>query len=96
LGATESANADELPFFTYDIYDLKSWDRLDSNARDMLAVKGPIREEGLEFPPDDASMLFFSYARYHRKLCNGEIHDRKWPFYSKNDDKVFWLCFGSY
>jgi hypothetical protein len=90
-GATQSANADEPPFYTYDIYDPKNWDRLDNNARDILAVKGPIREEGLEFPLDDASR-HFSYAHYHRKLCNGEIHDKKWLFYSKNDDRVFCFC----
>jgi hypothetical protein len=69
-GATQSANADEQPFYTYDIYDPKNWDGLDNNARDILVVKGPIREEGLEFPLDDASR-HFSYAHYHRNYAMG-------------------------
>jgi hypothetical protein len=67
-GATRSANAHEPPFYTYDIYDPKNRDRLDNNARDILVVKGPIREEGLEFPLDDAAR-HFSYAHYHRNYA---------------------------
>ncbi|PNT61430.1 hypothetical protein BRADI_5g15112v3 [Brachypodium distachyon] len=85
---TQSASIDEEPVHTSDIYDPRNWDNLDNKARDILVEKGPMGEEKMEYPLDDASR-HFSYAHYYRKLSNGEKHDRKWLVYSKDVNRVF-------
>ena len=46
----------------------------------------------LEFPIDDKTKRHFAYRHYFRKLCNGEIVDRKWLIYSKHEYKVYCFC----
>ncbi|XP_019083998.1 PREDICTED: uncharacterized protein LOC104792657 isoform X2 [Camelina sativa] len=85
-------NIDEQLIPPFDIYDPRNWNNLDNKTRDLLIEKGPKRELDLEYPIDENTKRHFAYKHYFRKLCNGEIDDRRWLVYSKHVDKVYCFC----
>lgn len=58
----------------------------------MLIEKGPKRKLNIVYPIDDVTKRHFAYKYYFRKLCNGDIDDRKWWIYLQHLDKVYCFC----
>ncbi|XP_022858603.1 uncharacterized protein LOC111379463 [Olea europaea var. sylvestris] len=77
--------------FSFDISDLVNWENMNQNLRDLIVMKGPVRDDDVIFTKDVANR-HFSSIHYTRRLRNGENHDRKWLIYSKSLDKIFCLC----
>ncbi|XP_026450899.1 uncharacterized protein LOC113351038 [Papaver somniferum] len=75
-----------------DIYDPRYWGGLDTNSRDLLVEKGPLRYPNIKKGPKDKRSKYFSSTCFTRILPNGEEYDRKWLVYSKELDKVFCFC----
>ena len=75
----------------HNIFDVRVWDGLDSNLKELLVSKGVVRETNINYPKDKFSR-HFSNEHYARKLRNGDSYDRKWLIYSKELDKVFCFC----
>ncbi|WOG95684.1 hypothetical protein DCAR_0415011 [Daucus carota subsp. sativus] len=72
----EYTNPSEFVPLSWNICDPRVWDGLDSNMRDLLVEKGPIKENIVIFPKDKCSRGFSTYY-YDQKLRNGELVDRK-------------------
>ncbi|XP_071739068.1 uncharacterized protein [Rutidosis leptorrhynchoides] len=75
----------------FNIFDVRVWDGLSSNMKDLLVTKWPVRETNFDYPKDKANR-HFSDIHYECKLPNSDIVDRKWLVYSKELDKVFCFC----
>ncbi|XP_022897762.1 uncharacterized protein LOC111411468 [Olea europaea var. sylvestris] len=74
--------------FSFDISDPANLKNVNLNLRDLIIMKGPVRDNDVIFPKDVANR-HFSSVHYTRRLSNGENHDRKWLIYSKSLDKIF-------
>ncbi|XP_022866074.1 zinc finger MYM-type protein 5-like, partial [Olea europaea var. sylvestris] len=85
-----STDKDNEPF-SLDLVDPSNWGNMNTNLRDLIVMKGPVRENDLIFPKDGANRHFLS-THYIRRLPNREKYDRKWLIYSKSLDKVFCFC----
>ncbi|XP_022842855.1 zinc finger MYM-type protein 1-like [Olea europaea var. sylvestris] len=85
-----STDKDNEPF-SLDLVDPANWGNMNTNLRDLIVLKGPVREHEMIFPKDRANR-HFSSIHYVRRLPNGETYDRKWLIYSKSLDKVFCFC----
>ncbi|PNX82155.1 zinc finger MYM-type protein [Trifolium pratense] len=80
----EQANPIERSF---DIFDPRNWDALDSKMIDLLVMEGPKRDLSIVNGPKDKSSRRFTANLYTRTLANGEKWDRKWLVYSKELDR---------
>ena len=78
--------------YSFDIFDPRNWDALESKMIDLVVTKGPKRDHSIvKGPKDKFSRLFTAYL-YTRVLSNGEKCDRDWLVYSKELDRVFCFC----
>lgn len=77
---------------SFDIFDPKNWDALDSKMIDLLVMEGPKRDFSVVNGPKDKFSRRFTSNLYTRVLSNGEKCDRDWLVYSKELDKVFCFC----
>ncbi|XP_022023455.1 zinc finger MYM-type protein 5-like [Helianthus annuus] len=73
------------------IFDPSQWTTINTNLRDFLVEKGPIKIDSHDFPKDEHSRSF-SPSLYMQKMANGEKYERKWLIYSIELDKVFCFC----
>ena len=86
-------NANGNDFHTFDIFDPRNWDSLDSNMINTLALKGPKKRDlSIIRGPKDKNKRRFSSTYFFRTLSNGEKCDRDWLVYSKEMDKKFCFC----
>lgn len=91
----DAENDDNLnnPFeHSFDIFDPRNWDALDSKMIDLLVTKGPKRDLSIVNGPKDNFSRRFTANLYTRVLSNGEKCDRDWLVYSKELDRVFCFC----
>lgn len=91
----DAENDDNLnnPFeHSFDIFDPRNWDALDSKMIDLLVTKGPKRDLSIVNGPKDKFSRRFTANLYTRVLSNGEKCDRDWLVYSKELDRVFCFC----
>ncbi|XP_074298379.1 uncharacterized protein LOC141629250 [Silene latifolia] len=77
---------------TFDMFDPRNWDSLNSDMIKILAKSGPKRDLTIEKGRKGQSGRRFKSTCYTRVLPNGERCDRDWLFYSKELDKVFCFC----
>ena len=75
-----------------DLHDPRIWDSLDGKWRDLLDIKGLIRDLSVKKGPKDNRNKRFTSGLYTRHIPNGETTDREWLVYSKEIDKVFCFC----
>lgn len=91
----DAENDDNLnnPFeHSFDIFDPRNWDALDSKMIDLLVMKGLKRDLSIVNGPKDKFSRRFTANLYTRVLSNGEKCDRDWLVYSKELDRVFCFC----
>jgi len=67
------------------------WKNIDTNLRDLLVEKDPIKITDISFLKD-IHYKHFSSSNYIRTLPNGEKYERRWLIYSRDLDKVFCFC----
>ena len=86
----EKVNDEHL--YTFDIFDPRNWNVLDSKMINVLVEKGPKRDMSIKKGPKDKFNICFSAKWYNRILLNGEKCKRDWLVYCKEIDKLFCFC----
>ncbi|KAJ0939202.1 putative transcription factor and/or regulators TTF-type(Zn) family [Helianthus annuus] len=89
----ETVNVDDFVhvYGPLNIFDPSQWTTINTNLRDFLVEKGPIKIDSYDFLKDEHSRSF-SPSLYMQKMANVEEHERKWLIYSIELDKVLCVC----
>ncbi|XP_023729145.1 uncharacterized protein LOC111876800 [Lactuca sativa] len=87
---------DNADFHTFDIFDPKNWDVLDSNMINILTLKGPKRDLSIIKGPKDKHLRRFYATYYTKTLPNRKKCDRDWLVYSKEIDNFFFVIVVKY